>query len=177
MICFSGKRALALSLAAGQGLAAVTQGISDNTYNRLVEMATISQAAYANLCNIPSTIVTVEKVYNAETDINGWVLRDDSREEIITVFRGTGSQENLQLDEDYTLTPFDTLPACIDCDVHGGYYQGWVSVKDQVESLIQQQTSKYPEYALTVTGHRYESSTVSILTTILPSLHPLPFPS
>lgn len=177
MICFSGKRALALSLAAGQGLAAVTQGISDNTYNRLVEMATISQAAYANLCNIPSTIVTVEKVYNAETDINGWFLRDDSREEIITVFRGTGSQENLQLDEDYTLTPFDTLPACIGCDVHGGYYQGWVSVKDQVESLIQQQTSKYPEYALTVTGHRYESSTVSILTTILPSLHPLPFPS
>jgi hypothetical protein len=32
---------------------------------------TISQAAYADLCKIPATITTVEKIYNAQTDING----------------------------------------------------------------------------------------------------------
>ncbi|CAG8093082.1 unnamed protein product [Penicillium salamii] len=45
----SARRALALSFAVGQGIAAVTQGISDNIYNRLVEMVIISQAAYADL--------------------------------------------------------------------------------------------------------------------------------
>lgn len=146
--------AVVLSLAARQGLAAVTQGISDTLYSRLVEMATISQAAYANLCKIPSTITTVQKIYNAQTDINGWVLRDDSRKEIITVFRGTGSAVNLQLDTNYTLASFQTNPKCVGCFVHGGYYLGWVSVKDQVESLVQKQARQYPDYALTVTGHR-----------------------
>jgi hypothetical protein len=144
----------ALSLLAGHCLAAVTQGIPDNIYNRLVEMATISQAAYSDLCNIPASITTVKKIYNAQTDINGWVLRDDSRQEIIIVFRGTGSDTNLQLDTNYTLAPFDTLPECVGCAVHGGYYLGWVSVQDQVESLVQQQASQFPGYALTVTGHR-----------------------
>nr|P0CT85.1 RecName: Full=Feruloyl esterase A; AltName: Full=Ferulic acid esterase A; Short=FAE [Talaromyces stipitatus ATCC 10500] len=39
---------------------ASTQGISEDLYNRLVEMATIIQAAYADLA-----------IYNAQTDING----------------------------------------------------------------------------------------------------------
>lgn len=154
MKIISVTHALVLSLAARQGLAAVTQGISDTVYNRLVEMATISQAAYANLCKIPATITQVQKIYNAQTDINGWVLRDDSRKEIITVFRGTGSNVNLQLDTNYTLASFQTNPNCVGCSVHGGYYLGWVSVKDQVESLVQEQAKKYPGYALTVTGHR-----------------------
>lgn len=152
---FSAKYALILLATAGQALAASTQGISEDLYNRLVEMATISQAAYADLCNIPSTIIKGEKIYNAQTDINGWILRDDTSKEIITVFRGTGSDTNLQLDTNYTLTPFDTLPQCNDCEVHGGYYIGWISVQDQVESLVKQQASQYPDYALTVTGHRY----------------------
>lgn len=152
---FSAKYAIAVVVTAGNALAASTQGISEDLYGRLVEMATISQAAYADLCNIPSTIIKGEKIYNSQTDINGWILRDDSSKEIITVFRGTGSDTNLQLDTNYTLTPFDTLPQCNGCEVHGGYYIGWISVQDKVESLVQQQVSRYPDYALTVTGHRY----------------------
>lgn len=144
--------------AARQGLAAATQGLSEDVYSRLVKMATISQAAYADLCNIPATINTVGKIYNAEMDINGWVLRDDSHQEIITAFRGTGSDKNMQLDTNYTQAPFDTLPQCSSCAVHGGYYVGWISIKDQVESLIQQQAGQYPQYGLTVTGHRYAYS-------------------
>lgn len=152
---FSPNYLLALSAVVGQALAVSKQGISEDLYKRLVEMATISQSAYANLCNIPSTIVKGEKIYNAQTDINGWILRDDSSKEIITVFRGTGSDVNLQLDTNYTLTSFDSLPQCNGCEVHGGYYIGWISVQDQVMSLVKQQASQYPDYALTVTGHRY----------------------
>jgi len=156
---FTATRALILvGAAARQGLAAATQGLPEDVYSRLVEMATISQAAYADLCNIPATINTVEKIYNADMDINGWVLRDDSRQEIVTVFRGTGSDKNMQIDTNYTQAPFDTLPQCSGCAVHGGYYAGWISIKDQVESLVQQQASQYPQYGLTVTGHRYAYS-------------------
>ncbi|GES65500.1 feruloyl esterase A [Aspergillus terreus] len=159
---FSAKLALALSAAAGQAFAASTQGISEDLYNRLVEMATISQAAYANLCNIPSTITIGEKIYNAETDINGWVLRDDSTKEIITVFRGTGSDTNLQLDTNYTLAPFSTFPECSGCEVHGGYFIGWSSVQDQVMSLVKEQADQYPDYTLTVTGHSLGASMASL---------------
>ncbi|KAJ5520466.1 Lipase class 3 [Penicillium fimorum] len=162
MKTFSATRALSFSAAIGQCLAATTQGIPGSIYNRLVEMATISQAAYADLCNIPATITTVEKIYNAQTDINGWVLRDDSRQEIIIVFRGTGSDTNLQLDTNYTLAPFDSLPKCVGCAVHGGYYLGWISVQDQVESLVQKQATQYPEYTLTVTGHSLGASMAAI---------------
>ncbi|KAJ5210438.1 Lipase class 3 [Penicillium cf. griseofulvum] len=162
MKAFSATHVLSFSAAIGQCLAAVTQGISENIYNRLVEMATISQSAYANLCKIPATITTVEKIYNAQTDINGWVLRDDSRQEIIIVFRGTGSGTNLRLDTNYTLAPFDTLPKCVGCAVHGGYYLGWISVQDKVESLVKQQATQYPAYALTVTGHSLGASMAAI---------------
>ncbi|KAF3392773.1 putative feruloyl esterase A, partial [Penicillium rolfsii] len=167
----SATYALFLSLAARQGAATVTQGISDTVYNRLVQMATISQAAYANLCKIPSTITPVQKIYNAQTDINGWVLRDDSHKEIITVFRGTGSDVNLQLDTNYTQASFQTNPKCVGCSVHGGYYLGWVSVKDQVESLVQEQTLKYPDYALTVTGHSLGASMAAITAAQLSATH------
>ncbi|KAJ5636226.1 feruloyl esterase A [Penicillium longicatenatum] len=162
MRAFSAKFALTLLVAARQGLASVTQGISGDIYNRLDEMATISMAAYADLCNIPATLTTVGKIYNAQTDINGWVLRDDSRHEIITVFRGTGSDTNLALDTNYTQAPFDTLSSCKGCAVHGGYYIGWTSVQNQVESLIQQQTSQYPGYTLIVTGHSLGASMATI---------------
>ncbi|KAE8391118.1 putative feruloyl esterase A [Aspergillus alliaceus] len=162
MKTFTSMHAMILALSARAGLAAITQGISEGAYGRLVEMATISQAAYANLCNIPSTLTTAGKIYNAETDINGWVLRDDSRQEIVTVFRGTGSEKNLQLDTNYTQAPFDTLPQCSGCAVHGGYYVGWISVKDQVEYLIQQQASQYPSYSLAITGHSLGASMAAI---------------
>ncbi|KAJ5111107.1 feruloyl esterase A [Penicillium argentinense] len=162
MKTFSAAHALVLATTAGQGLAAVKQGISDSIYNRLVGMATISQAAYADLCNIPATITTVNKIYNPQTDINGWVLRDDTRREIITVFRGTGSGKNLDLDTNYTLAALDTLPKCTGCAVHGGYYLGWLSVQDQVESFVQQQAKNYPDYALTVTGHSLGASMAAI---------------
>ncbi|KAJ5372272.1 Lipase class 3 [Penicillium concentricum] len=171
MKTFSATRVLSLCVTVGQCLATVTQGITDNVYNRLVEMATISQAAYADLCNIPTTITTVEKIYNAQTDINGWLLRDDSRQEIIIVFRGTGSDTNLQLDTNYTLAPFDTLPGCVGCAVHGGYYLGWISVQDQVESLVQEQATHYPEYALTVTGHSLGASMAAITAGQLSATH------
>ncbi|KAJ5970983.1 Lipase class 3 [Penicillium vulpinum] len=168
---FSAIRAFGFSVAVGQCLAATTQGVSDNIYNRLVEMATISQAAYADLCNIPATMTTVKKIYNAHTDINGWVLRDDSRQEIVIVFRGTGSDTNLQLDTNYTLAPFDTLPQCVGCSVHGGYYLGWTSVQAEVESLAQQQANKYHDYALTVTGHSLGASIAAITAAQLSAIY------
>jgi hypothetical protein len=97
MKIISVTHALVLSLAERQGLAAVTQGIFDTVYGSLVEMAMISQAAYANLCRIPTAITPVQKIYNAQTDIHGWVLRGDSRKEIIIVFRGTSSHQRIYI--------------------------------------------------------------------------------
>ena len=150
----SGAFALAL-LAASLSRGEVSQGISDSLYARFTQIASICMATYAgDLCPSPGGLEKVADITNTTTDIHGWILLDDSAQEILAVFRGTESLQNYETDTNYTLAPFDTLPECTGCEVHGGYYLAWVSVVDQVRSLLEQQASDHPEYSVVITGHR-----------------------
>lgn len=64
------------------------------------------------------------------------------------------ANSQLETDTSYTLADFSTFPACQGCQVHGGYYLAWVSVVDQVQSLLQEEASRYPDYGIVITGHR-----------------------
>jgi len=133
---------------------AKTKGISTPLYDRIVHFLEISQACYAgDTCNLAG-LPRMASILNTTTDIHGWLLRDDSTKELVVVFRGTSSQINLDQDKNYTLAAVDTLPTCVGCKAHGGYYLDWVSVIDQVKGLLKNQTEKYPNYGLVVTGHR-----------------------
>ena len=134
---------------------AVTQGISTTLLSRFVQMSTLCMSAYVgDLCVLPGGLPKVGTISNDTTDIHGWILRDDQAHEIITVFRGTESIQNFETDTNYTLANFDTFPSCKGCQVHGGYYLAWLSVMDEVQSLIQEQFDQYPDYSLVITGHR-----------------------
>jgi hypothetical protein len=130
------------------------KGIPQELYDRLFHFNAICQATYAgDLCYLPD-LTRVASILNVTTDIHGWVLRDDVAQELIVAFRGTLSLTNLNSDENYTLANFDTLPSCSGCQVHGGYYLAWLSVLDQVQSLVATQTAAFPGYSLIITGHR-----------------------
>lgn len=138
------------------------KGISESLYNRLVHFNAISQATYAgDLCVLPG-LTRVASILNTTTDIHGWILRDDVAQELIVAFRGTLSLTNLNTDENYTLANFDTLPSCSGCQVHGGYYLAWLSVLDQVQSLVDSQMTALPSYNLIITGHRSVKRPLSI---------------
>lgn len=134
---------------------AQTEGVSSSLLNRFIQMATLCMSTYlGDLCLSPGGLPKVADITNSTTDIHGWVLRDDSAQKIIVVFRGTESLQNYDTDTNYTLADFDTFPECEGCQVHGGYYLAWVSVVDQVQSLIQAQVDLYPGYGIVITGHR-----------------------
>jgi hypothetical protein len=146
---------LGFVLASTSSVLAVTQGISSTLLDRFEQMATICMSTYVeDVCVLPGGLSKVATITNSTTDIHGWILRDDTAGEIITVFRGTESIQNYETDTNYTLADFSTFPACQGCQVHGGYYLAWVSVVDQVQSLLQEEASRYPDYGIVITGHR-----------------------
>lgn len=119
-------------------------------------MATICMSTYlGDACLVPDGIPKVADITDDATDLHGWILRDDTNSEIIVAFRGTESIQNYESDTNYTLAPFDTYPECEGCEVHGGYYLIWASAYEQIQSLIQDQSSQYPDYSIIITGHRY----------------------
>lgn len=143
-------------------------------------MATICMSTYIGdlLCPSPGGLPKVATIDNDAYDVHGWILRDDSTREIITVFRGTESIQNYESDTNYTLADFATFPSCVGCQVHGGYYLLWEAVVSDVQSLIQEQASQYPDYGIVITGHRYSSSKIfpnkNILTMTIVSEAPSP---
>lgn len=138
------------------------KGIAEALYDRIVHFNAICQATYAgDLCLLPG-LTRVASILNETTDIHGWVLRDDVAQELIVAFRGTLSLTNLNTDENYTLASFDTLPSCSGCQVHGGYYLAWLSVIDQVQSLVNTQTTAFPSYDLIIAGHSLGASLATL---------------
>jgi hypothetical protein len=112
------------------------------------------------LCASPGGLPKVATISNDAYDVHGWILRDDSTREIITVFRGTESIQNYESDTNYTLADFATFPSCVGCQVHGGYYLLWEAVVSDVQALIEEQAGMYPDYGIVITGHRYSFSTI-----------------
>jgi hypothetical protein len=144
-----------LALAVASPTLAQTQGVSTTLVSRFIQMATICMSTYVgDLCFFPDGLSKVADISNTATDVHGWILRDDSAQEIIVVFRGTESVQNYESDTNYTLADFDTFPSCTGCQVHGGYYLLWASIYEDVQCLIQDQASLYPDYGIVITGHR-----------------------
>ncbi len=133
-----------------------TKGVSTEVYNRLVHFATIAQATYVDAratCNITG-LPRLATILNSTTDIHGWLLHDDASQELIVAFMGTSSQLNFDQDGNYTLGAIETLPSCVGCKAHGGYYLDWLSVNDQIKGLLRGAVEKYPSYGIVITGHR-----------------------
>jgi hypothetical protein len=146
---------LLLLLTAASRTFAQTKGVSTDLYNDFVHFLAVSQAAYAgDSCTRPGGLTRLANIAITGPDIHGFILRDDRRRQVVTAFRGTNGNTNLAEDKAWNSSSFDTLPSCVGCRVHGGYYGAWVTSLNTVESLMATHAGKYPDYGMVITGHR-----------------------
>lgn len=94
-------------------------------------------------------------------DIVGYVGKDDSKKQIMLVFRGSKSIGNVVADAEFA---FANCSSCPGCQVHAGFQQGWHVVKDGVMATIKEAMSANPGYEVTATGHSLGSGIATLAT-------------
>jgi hypothetical protein len=104
-----------------------------------------------NACgNFPN--MTAKSFKSGLNDGNGFVGYDGTANEIVVAFSGTDplSIRNWIDDLNFFKTAY---PYCDGCEVHEGFYKTYLSVQDDVKSLVASYQLLYPSATLAITGH------------------------
>ncbi|KAJ1423230.1 Alpha/Beta hydrolase protein, partial [Ochromonadaceae sp. CCMP2298] len=99
-----------------------------------------------------SGFVVTRTLYDAASDMQGFVGYLPSANSIYVVFRGSASMRNWIVDVETWQTPYTSSPEC-GCQVHAGFYSTEQAVISDVLSAVSQLVAKYPSYSVRVTGH------------------------
>ena len=101
-------------------------------------------------------------LYDIKTDLQGYIGILPSTKSIYVVLRGSSSIINWLDDFEVKLIPYTTFPEC-NCNVHYGFYNSALGVKDSMISSVQSLIKSYPTYSVIVTGHSYGASCAQLL--------------
>ncbi|KAF5327684.1 hypothetical protein D9619_004300 [Psilocybe cf. subviscida] len=89
------------------------------------------------------------------TDIQGLIVRDDTKKEVVVALRGSLSVTDVIIDSQVLLVPFASpgvkLPS--GTRVHSGFLFAWDSVALQVVATVKSVLEKHPNYSIVTTGH------------------------
>ncbi|KAI7872514.1 Alpha/Beta hydrolase protein [Spinellus fusiger] len=132
---------------------ASTSQVSDlTTYMRLSNSAYCSNICPKDLwsCRTCDNGYSLIKTFVAGLDINGYVARNDAKNEIELVFRGSYSLKNWVIDLSFAKKPY---PPVSGASVHTGFYDGYMSTQSVVLSTVLSQLTQFPNYKVVVTGH------------------------
>ncbi|CAG7922062.1 unnamed protein product [Penicillium olsonii] len=118
----------------------------------------INRTGYPLSCDQgPCDLVQAEdteivNTYHQKTGGTGYIALDRTRKLIIVTFRGTITFPDLYQDLRIPiLTPVPEL--CDGCGVYPGFWDYWLSAKDQIISELGNVTKEYPDYRVSVTGY------------------------
>jgi hypothetical protein len=103
-----------------------------------------------------------ETLYDAKTDLQGYIGILPTTKSIYVVKRGSSSTMNWLDDFEVKLVPYDSFPDC-NCKVHYGFYNSALSVTDKMITTVKSLQSQYPGYSVVVTGHSYGASCGQLL--------------
>ncbi|KAF8151041.1 Alpha/Beta hydrolase protein [Crassisporium funariophilum] len=108
------------------------------------------------------------------SDIQGFVVRDDYRKEIVVALKGSISVTDLLMDSQIVLVPFISpgvkLPP--GARVHSGFLISWDSVALQVLALVREQLTRHPDYSIVTSGHSLGGSLALLAAVTLKQNHP-----
>lgn len=83
----------------------------------------------------------------------GFTAYNNQTNDIIVAFRGSYDFMNWYSDFDYFMIPYPNSGAPQGAQVHGGFYNAYQSLADQVFSSVQTLLKERPTASLTITGH------------------------
>ncbi|KAF9482264.1 alpha/beta-hydrolase [Pholiota conissans] len=163
---------LASSVFASPLLEGRANGIDQATYNDLERYTKYSSAVYQLICPSPLGNKLVKSFDISATQ--GFVVRDDSRKEIIVAFRGTLEIADAFVDLQILFTPLKStgLSGFGDAQVHTGFLFAYNVVASTVLSTVKAQAAAYPSYKIIATGHSLGGATASLAAVSIKSALP-----
>lgn len=111
----------------------------------------------------PASEFQVKKIiYDAKSDLQGFIGYISNRQTIYVVFRGSSSGLNWIEDLEIKKVPYTTFTEC-NCEIHKGFYNSALDVKDTVISSVREmkQTLRYD--TIIITGHSYAGAVSQII--------------
>jgi hypothetical protein len=139
-------------------------------YSQLNTGVWLSGAAYCGkdkyntmILGGPATGFTYkETIYDAKTDLQGYIGILPTTNSIYVVIRGSSSAMNWLDDFEVKLVYYDTFPEC-NCNVHYGFYNSALGVVNKTIESVKSLKVKYPSYSVMVTGHSYGAACGQLL--------------
>ncbi|KAG1751286.1 Alpha/Beta hydrolase protein [Suillus paluster] len=125
-----------------------SDGIPEEVYKELVRYTKYASGAYQVLCPRPMGNVLVTQFTDVITATQGFVARDDTRNELVVSFRGSREITSAIIDTSLVLSTLrgPGLPKNTDAHVHTGFLYAFKSVGEFVLDALREQFEKYPQY-------------------------------
>ncbi|KLO05084.1 alpha/beta-hydrolase [Schizopora paradoxa] len=140
--------------------------ISETLSEEFVRYTNYSSGAYLPACPRPLGNTLVLQFNNDATNTQGYIARDDTRQEIVVVYRGSFQIPDYLTDADFALTQYSTPGLSAEQTnevlVHQGFLTAFSSVASLVISTVAQQLIQHPSYSLVSTGHSLGSALASL---------------
>jgi len=98
-------------------------------------------------------------------DVAGFLAVDKTNKLLVVSFRGSRSLSTWLANIDFGLD--DSTGICSGCEVHGGFWDSWKTVADDLTAKIKAAQTTYPGHTLIVTGHSFGAAIASVGGTVL----------
>ncbi|KAF5328718.1 hypothetical protein D9619_011731 [Psilocybe cf. subviscida] len=147
-------------------------GIDQTTYDNLVRYTKYSSAVYQWICPAPLGNTLVDQFDISGTQ--GFVVRDDSRKEIVVALRGTMELKDAFIDAQIIQVPLKStgLANVGDSYVHIGFLYAYNVVASSVLRTVKAQKAAYPSYTIIVTGHSLGAAVAALAAVSIKSALP-----
>ncbi|RDI80429.1 putative transporter [Venturia inaequalis] len=145
-------------------------------WNELEWAAMLSSAAYAGCIGRTHDVEITHQISDRATATQGFIGVSDQRKRIEVVFRGSNQLTDFINDVDTRKVPVTGLNGVSfppGVEIMHGIHRPWMAVHDDVIAHVKLLTTKYPTYAIGVTGHSLGGSMTylgfPVLTQIFPT--------
>ncbi|KAJ7069518.1 Alpha/Beta hydrolase protein, partial [Mycena amicta] len=152
------------------------RSISPALYDDLVLYSKYSSAVYQFICARPLGNTLVHSVCFELGRTQGFIVRDDARQEIVVAFRGTFSLSDAITDAKILLKPLVSpgIVGLVDVDVHWGFLDAYNDVANDVLATVAAQLKIVgrSHYRVVVTGHSLGGAIASLAAPSLKTAFP-----